>query len=168
MKSIKKTPVNHPETAAPIVEKSARALAKYLRIGPRKIRGVVDTIRHKPVSIAFGMLTHMKQKGARLTEKVLKSAAANAKGLGMDENRLVVWEIRVDGGPMMKRFLSRSQGRADKILKRMSHLTIVLREGRSSGKDEAVQAEAKNAEGSSKEVKAKSRTKAKTAAAGKA
>ncbi len=149
--------------------KSARALTKYLRIGPRKLRIVIDTVRHQPVDRAFAILAQIKRKGARMTETILKSAVANARVLGMDENRLVVAEIRADGGPVMKRFMSRSMGRADRLLKRMSHLFIRVEEGRqnksqtSAGSDDA-----KKAEGSSRAVKAKAPAKQKTAKAGKA
>lgn len=110
--------------------KEARAVVKYLRISPRKMRIVINTIRRKPVNQAFTILMGLKKKAARLVEKGLKSAAANAKGKGFEESRLVVSEIKADGGPTMKRFMSRSMGRADQILKRSTHLTVVLREGK--------------------------------------
>ncbi len=71
----------------------------------------------------------LKKKGAKLAVKTLKSAIANAKNLGLNENRLIVSNVRVDGGAVFKRFLTRSMGRADKILKRTSHLTVEVREG---------------------------------------
>lgn len=101
---------------------------RYLRIAPRKVRPVINTIRHRPVARALSTLTSLNKKAARLVEKGLKSALANAKGKGLQEGRLVVSEIKADGGPVMKRFMSRSMGRADQILKRTTHLTIVLRE----------------------------------------
>lgn len=153
----------------PEAPKSARALTKYLRIGPRKLRIVIDTVRHQPVDRAFAILAQIKRKGARMTETILKSAVANAKVLGMDEHRLVVSEIRADGGPMMKRFMSRSMGRADRILKRMSHLFIRVEEGRQHKSQIAAAADdEKKAEGSSRAVKAKAPAKHKTAKAGKA
>ena len=109
--------------------KEARAVVKYLRISPRKARLAVDAIRRKPVNQAVTILMGLKKKAARLVEKGLKSAVANAKGKGLEESRLVVSEIKADGGPTMKRFMSRSMGRADQILKRSTHLTVVLREG---------------------------------------
>ncbi len=115
------------------LSKEARAVEKYLRIAPRKMRLVIDTIRRKPVSQAFNILTVLNKKAARLVEKGLKSAVANAKGKGLTESNLVVSEIRADGGPVMKRFLSRAMGRADQILKRMTHLTVVVREGKGFG-----------------------------------
>ena len=106
----------------------ARSIVRYLRISPRKLRLVIDTVRYKPVSTAFAILTTLKKKGAPLVEKALKSAQANAKVKKMDENRLYIREIRADGAPSLKRYMPRSMGRADVILKRSSHLQIVLGE----------------------------------------
>ncbi len=106
-----------------------RALTKHLRIAPRKLRLVIDTIRRQPAHEAVGILMLLKKKGAKLAVKTLKSAIANAKNLGLNENRLIVSNVRVDGGAVFKRFLTRSMGRADKILKRTSHLTVEVREG---------------------------------------
>lgn len=106
----------------------AKAITKYLRISPRKLRLVVDTVRYKLVGDAFAILQHLKKKGSEMVAKTLKSAAANAKVKKMDENRLYVQEIKADGGPSLKRYMPRSMGRADVILKRMSHLTVVLGE----------------------------------------
>ena len=109
--------------------KEARAIVRYLRISPRKVRLVVNAIRRKPVGTAFSILTVLKKKAARLVEKGLTSAVANAKVKGLDQTRLVVSQIKADGGPVMKRFMARSMGRADQILKRSTHLTIILSEG---------------------------------------
>ena len=109
--------------------KEARAVVKYLRISPRKVRLVVNAIRRKPVPAAFAVLTALNKKAARLVEKGLKSAVSNAKVKGLNETRLVVSQIKADGGPVMKRFMARAMGRADEILKRSTHLTVVLREG---------------------------------------
>ena len=106
-----------------------RAVTKHLRIAPRKMRLVIDTIRRQPAHEAVGILMLLKKKGAKLAVKTLKSAIANAKNLGLNENRLVVSNVRADGGPVFKRFLTRSMGRADKILKRTTHLTVEVREG---------------------------------------
>lgn len=106
----------------------AKATTRYIRISPRKLRLVVDTVRSKPVSSAFSILEHLKKKGARLVAKTLKSAQANARVKKMDDQRLYIREIKADEGPTLKRYMSRSMGRADVILKRMAHLTIVLDE----------------------------------------
>lgn len=164
----KETKIKEPElTAGP--KPSAHARTKYLRIGPRKLRIVIDTVRRQPVHRAFEILARIKRKGARMTETILKSAVANAKGLGMDEERLVVAEIRADGGPVMKRMMSRSMGRAERIVKRLSHLSVRLEEGRPRGGDSGAGSEnAKKAEGSSGTSKLKESSKRKTAKAGKA
>ncbi len=106
----------------------AKAVLRYIKIGPRKMRLVIDTIRHKPVATALSILANTKKKGARIAEKVLKSAQANAKVKKMDENRLYVSKVTADGGPSLKRYMPRSMGRADVILKRTTHLTMVLGE----------------------------------------
>ncbi len=143
--------------------RQARAVVRYLRISPRKVRPVINAIRRKPVSMAFSALWVFKKKAARLVEKGLKSAVANAKVKGLEENRLLVSEIKADGGPVMKRFMSRSMGRADQILKRTTHLTITLREGeRSFGSSSA------STEGRAKEPVKKEKKDRKKAAAGKA
>ena len=109
--------------------KQARAVVKYLRISPRKVRLVTQAIVRKPVPTALDILTSLKKKAARLVEKGLKSAVSNAKVKGLEESRLIVSQIKADGGPMIKRFMSRSMGRADQILKRTTHLSIFLEEG---------------------------------------
>ncbi len=106
----------------------ARAIARYLKIGPRKMRLVMNAIRSMPAERALVQLMHRPMKAARLAVKVLKGAMANAQAKKMDRSRLVVSEVRVDGGPSMKRLMPRSMGRADRILKRSTHLTIILRE----------------------------------------
>jgi len=93
------------------------------------MRLVIDTIRRQPVQEAVGILMLLKKKGAKMAVKTLKSAIANAKNLGLNENRLYVSNVRADGGPVFKRFMTRSMGRADKILKRTTHLTVEVREG---------------------------------------
>ncbi len=108
--------------------RSARAVTKYLRISPRKVRLVINAIRYQPAGRAFHILATLKQKAARMAEKVLKSVVANAKVLGLEEARLYVSQIRADGGPTMKRFMSRSMGRADRIIKRTTHLSMVVTE----------------------------------------
>lgn len=104
-------------------------MTRYLRISPRKMRLVIDAIRRKPVVTALPTLLALKKKAARLVEKSLKSAVANARVKGLEESRLLVSEIKADGGPVLKRIMTRSMGRADHILKRTTHLTIVLQEG---------------------------------------
>lgn len=114
----------------------AKAHVRYLRISARKMRLVINEIRYKTPAQAFAVLFTLKQKAARMVEKLLTSAVANAKVLGLDESRLYISDIRADGGPVMKRFLERSMGRADRILKRSAHLSIELKEGIKSYRQE--------------------------------
>ncbi len=107
----------------------ARAVAKYIRISPYKARLVVDLIRGKPVSEALSILTFTPKKAAKLVKKVLESAIANAEhNYQMDPDRLYVKRAFVDEGPRLKRIWPRAFGRASRILKRTSHITIVVEE----------------------------------------
>ncbi len=107
----------------------ARAVARYVRISPYKARLVVDLIRGKPVSEALNILNFTPKKAARLVKKVLESAIANAEhNYQMDPDRLYVKKAYVDEGPRLKRIWPRAFGRASRILKRTSHITIVVEE----------------------------------------
>ena len=107
----------------------AKAVAKYIRISPRKARQVIDLIRGKNVHEAFAILKFTPNKGGEIIEKVLKSAVANAEhNLELDANSLVVGKAYVDQGPTLKRFKPRAMGRADAIRKRTSHITVVVTE----------------------------------------
>jgi len=106
-----------------------KATAKYVRIPPRKIRVVLDIIRGKKVADAFDILKYTPKAGAAVLTKVLKSAVANAetnKQMNVDE--LYVSAGYVDQGPTLKRIHPRSRGQAFKILKRSSHVTLVVKE----------------------------------------
>ena len=122
---------------------SAKAVVKFVRIAPRKVRIVINAIRREHPSRAFEILMTFKKKAARMTEKLLKSAVANAKVLGLDEARLYIADIRADGGPVMKRFMQRSMGRANRIIKRTTHLQVTLKEGAQKGNLPLSPAEAK-------------------------
>ena len=105
----------------------ARAVAKYLRTSPRKCRLVIDAIKGKRVSEALATLRFIPNHAAEHIGKVLASAAANAQdgwGAGVDELKVV--NILADGGPTLKRVRARAQGRAYRILKRTTHLTVIL------------------------------------------
>jgi large subunit ribosomal protein L22 len=105
----------------------AIAIAKYQRIAPRKVRIVMDTVRGCAVGEAIGRLKFMPQRGARVLEKVLKSAVANAEDRGVgDVDQLVIARAWVDQGPSLKRIRPRPQGRANRILKHSSHVTVVV------------------------------------------
>ena len=107
----------------------AKAIARTVRIAPRKVRLVVDLIRGKQVGEAVAILRHTPKAASPVVEKVLKSAVANAEhNYELDINNLVVSEVFVDEGPTLKRFRPRAQGRASAINKRTSHITIVVSE----------------------------------------
>ena len=107
----------------------AKAVAKYVRIAPRKVRVVMDLIRGKKVADAFAILKFTPKVGAEAIEKVLKSAVANAENNShMNVDNLYVSTCFVDQGPTMKRIHPRSRGQAFKILKRSSHITVAVEE----------------------------------------
>ena len=107
----------------------AKAVAKYIRIAPRKVRIVVDLIRGKSVGEAIAILKFTPKVGSEVVEKVLHSAMANAEhNYDMNVDNLFVSEAYVDQGPTLKRIHPRSRGQAFKILKRSSHVTVVVKE----------------------------------------
>ena len=102
-----------------------QAVAKYIRISPQKARLVADQIRNKPVDKALELLEYSSKKAATSIRKALESAIANAEhNEGADIDELIVSRIFVDEGPVLKRFRARAKGRAGKILKRTSHITV--------------------------------------------
>ena len=107
----------------------AKAVARTVRIAPRKARLVIDLIRGKEVGEAFAILRHTPKAASPIIEKVLKSAVANAEhNYDMDVNNLVITQAYVDEGPTLKRFRPRAMGRASAINKRTSQITIVVSE----------------------------------------
>ena len=106
------------------------ATTKFLIASPTKVRPVADVVKQKSYSEAMAILENMPQKGARLLTKTMKSAASNALNLNkkLDEDMLFVKEIRIDEGPRLKRLWCRGRGRADTLLKRMCHITVVVDE----------------------------------------
>ena len=107
----------------------ARAVLKTARISPRKVKIVLDLIRGKDYELALATVKHTPKAASEYLEKLLKSAAANAENNhNMDKNNLYVAECFVCPGPIMKRIMPRAQGRAYRILKRTSHITVVLKE----------------------------------------
>ena len=107
----------------------AKAIAKYIRISPSKLRIVMNLIRGKKVGEAFAILKYTPKVGSEVIEKVLRSAVANAEhNFNMDVDKLVVSTCFVDAGPTMKRIHPRSRGQAFKILKRSSHVTVAVEE----------------------------------------
>ncbi|KGA98311.1 50S ribosomal protein L22 [Alkalihalobacillus alcalophilus ATCC 27647 = CGMCC 1.3604] len=107
----------------------AKAVAKQVRIAPRKVRLVVDLIRGKQVGEAIAILRHTPKAASPVVEKLLNSAIANAEhNYEMEPNNLVISEVFVDEGVTLKRFRPRAQGRASRINKRTSHITLVVTE----------------------------------------
>ena len=105
----------------------AKAILRYVRVPPRKARLIVDLIRGQKVPDALVRLKYSPRSAAKVVEKLLQSAVANAeqKELGESED-MVVSRAYVDGGPIYKRFRARSMGRANPIHKRTSHITVVV------------------------------------------
>jgi large subunit ribosomal protein L22 len=107
----------------------AKAVAKQVRIAPRKVRLVVDLIRGKQVGEAVAILRHTPKAASPVVEKLLNSAIANAEhNYEMEPNNLVISEVYVDEGVTLKRFRPRAMGRASRINKRTSHITLVVTE----------------------------------------
>lgn len=107
----------------------AKAIAKFVRIAPRKVQLVTDLVRGKKVDEALAILKFTPKGAAPVVEKVVKSALANAENnFNMDRENLYVAEIYANQGPTMKRFRPRAQGRATTIRKRTSHIGVVLKE----------------------------------------
>ena len=107
----------------------AKAHLKYVRISPRKVQIVLDLIRGKDTDMAMAILKNTNKAASELLIKLLGSAVANAvNNFGMDETKLYVSECFVCPGPTLKRIMPRAKGSADRILKRTSHITIVVKE----------------------------------------
>ena len=107
----------------------SKAVAKYVRVSPRKVRLIMDQIRGKKVQEALNLLSYTPQKGALILKKLLDSAVANAEqNSDTDVDKLYIERIFADEGPSLKRFRPRAMGRATRILKRTSHLTVILDE----------------------------------------
>jgi len=109
----------------------ALATSKHIRVSPRKARLVADLIRGKSVDEALGILALTPKKASPILKKVMLSAAANVKfkndgAVAMDNDAIFIKEIRIDEGQTMKRIRPRAQGRAFRILKRTSHIKVVV------------------------------------------
>lgn len=114
--------------------KIQKAQLNYLRIAPRKVRLVANLIKGLPVSEAEALLSLQPRRASHDILKLLESAVANAKNnQRINERKLFIKEIRVDGGPMLKRFSPRAMGRATPIQKKSSHITLVLGEAEAPG-----------------------------------
>ena len=108
-------------------DKRPRAVAKYVRVSPRKVQIVIDLIRGKQVDDALAILMYTPKSAAPVVEKLLNSAIANAENnLEMSRENLYVAEVYANQGPTLKRYWARSHGRADLIQQHTRHITIVL------------------------------------------
>ncbi len=111
------------------MNQAVNAKLSYLRMGPRKVRLVVDLVRGKRVSKAVEILTLSRKLAARPILKLLNSAVANAKhNFNLKLDNLVLTTIMVDGGPMLKRWMPKAHGRATPIRERTSHISLTLME----------------------------------------
>lgn len=107
--------------------KEAHAILRFVRVAPRKAKPVIDMIRGRQVPMALAMLKHTPRHAARVVEKVLRSAVANAEQKEMgDSDSMVVSKAFVNCGPIYRRARARSMGRANAIHKRTSHITVVV------------------------------------------
>ena len=106
-----------------------RAITKFIRVSPRKVRLVVDQIRGKGVEEALNILKFIPKRSAGIVAKTVRTAVANAENTqSVDVDRLFVKQAKVDEAGMWKRFMPRAQGRATRVRKRLSHVTIVVDE----------------------------------------
>ena len=106
-----------------------KAVAKYIRISPQKVRLIIDVVKGKQVEVGLDMLKFMPQKAASIIEKVIRSAVANADQYpDIDVDSLVIRNIIANQGPTLKRFRARARGRGTRILKRTTHITVILSE----------------------------------------
>jgi len=111
----------------------ARAITKFVRMSPRKVRLVVDQIRGKGVEEALNILKFVPKRSAGVIAKTIRTAVANAENTqSIDVDRLYVKQAMVDEAGMWKRFMPRAQGRATRIRKRLSHIMIVVDEAEES------------------------------------
>lgn len=106
----------------------AKAIARFIRISPRKTRLAADLLRGLSVEKAQAQLRFLRRASSPILLKLLNSAAANAKQKKMDEKKLYIKSIFVDGGPVLKRWQPKAFGRATPIRKHSSHITIILAE----------------------------------------
>ncbi|MDM8552653.1 50S ribosomal protein L22 [Desulfobacterales bacterium HSG2] len=105
-----------------------KAVAKYVRISPQKVRKIVGAVKGERVEDGLAMLKFMPQKAAGIVKKVVQSAVANAENADIDVDSLVIRNVTADQGPVLKRFRARARGRGTRILKRTSHVTVILAE----------------------------------------
>lgn len=108
----------------------AKAVTKYVRISPYKVRRVLDLVRGKPVDQALAILNYLPHKAAREVSRTVKSAAANAENnFDMIPSDLFIKTIYADEGPRLKRYMPRARGRVDLIRKPTTHITVIVDDG---------------------------------------
>ena len=106
-----------------------KSVSKYVRISPQKVRKLAGAIKGKPVEAGLEILKFMPQKAAKIVDKTIRSAVANAdQQQDLDVDSLVIRNVVADQGPTLKRFRARARGRGTRILKRTSHITVILEE----------------------------------------
>jgi len=111
-----------------VMPTEARAIATNVRVTPRKVRLVIDQVRGKDVKVALGLLKNINRAASEPVSKVIRSAAANAiNNFGMDEDKLYVAQIYANEGLKMKRYMPRAKGSASGLVKRTSHITVVVK-----------------------------------------
>ena len=124
----------------------SKAVEKYIKMSPRKIKYVIDIVKKKRVEEAIGLLSLTPKSAAVFVKKAIQSASANAienfKDYKVKEEDLFIKEIFVNQGPTQKRFKPRAKGRADRVLKKSAHITVFVSDGK-SGKIEKISKQAK-------------------------
>jgi large subunit ribosomal protein L22 len=119
----------------PVERKQVRAHARYIQVSPQKMRLVADMVRNTPVDLALEQLRFSSKKASLPMIKVINSAVANAvHNFNLNKDDLFIKALSVDGGPVLKRFRPRAQGRAGAIHKRSSHINVVLEERKQARK----------------------------------
>ena len=127
-KEAKKAEKKQAEAPKKPMPTEAKAIAKNVRVTPRKVRLVIDLVRGLPVKQALGILANVNKAASEPVSKLIKSAAANAtNNFGMDEDALYIAEIYATDGLRMKRYLPRAKGSASGLVKRSSHITCVVK-----------------------------------------
>ncbi len=112
-----------------MAEMEFKAVMKYARISPRKVRKIINTVKGQSVETGLNILKFMPQKAAGILEKITRSALANAEHhANVDIDTLVIKNVIADQGPTLKRFRARARGRGTRILKRTAHITVILAE----------------------------------------
>jgi large subunit ribosomal protein L22 len=111
-------------------KKGYTAHGRYLSISPPKLRRIANILRKRPYSEVVAVLENLPHKGARLLKKVINSAVANAlkQNEKLDEDMIYIKELQINEGPRMRRIWMRARGRADRLLKRFSHISVVIDE----------------------------------------